>query len=438
MLGSLLRAHRERRCLLKVALSSKRQRNDCSNANFDNVTYTASTTCTSRMLVLGAAASMVLGAGSAFLTTASTESTEEDDHTFTSRTLPRPRMALCHGAPPPPSRPSPPCKSQRERLSDYLSSLNNNQEANEQGKKDSDDTRDLSLLLPEYTSAQVAEHDGSTSTTTTVNNSSRIWMSYGGFVYDVTDFIPMHPGGTERISRAAGAAMEPYWFLHQQHYETQLPMDILQTLVVGRLAQADQDKIDEQVLELQNEMNRFRLELDFEKCSSRGSSTRRTLSLHDLKELPKTDLITQVGCPQKSTSRSRSTATSLFGGVLLKDLLLLLLPPPLGIVDETDDSSSDTAVIHSNLVVVFHAMDGETVTVEATTMSTDSSSSALHNWRDDILIAYEENGKPLTHQRGFPLRVIIPAAAAAAAAGASANSRQRVVKWVKRIEVRFN
>jgi DMSO/TMAO reductase YedYZ molybdopterin-dependent catalytic subunit len=84
-------------------------------------------------------------------------------------------------------------------------------------------------------------------------------------------------------------------------------------------------------------------------------------------------------------------------------------------------------------------MDGETVTVEATTMSTDSSSSsALHNWRDDILIAYEENGKPLTHQRGFPLRVIIPAAAAAAAAGASANSRQRVVKWVKRIEVRFN
>jgi cytochrome b involved in lipid metabolism len=86
-------------------------------------------------------------------------------------------------------------------------------------KANEKDLGDIDLsLLPEYTSEQVAEHtaqDGA--------SGRRIWMSYGGFVYDVTDFIPLHPGGTERISRAAGSAMEPFWFLHQQHFATDEP-----------------------------------------------------------------------------------------------------------------------------------------------------------------------------------------------------------------------
>ena len=32
-----------------------------------------------------------------------------------------------------------------------------------------------------------------------------IWMSYGGVVYDVSDFIYNHPGGSERIMLAAGS-----------------------------------------------------------------------------------------------------------------------------------------------------------------------------------------------------------------------------------------
>lgn len=300
-----------------------------------------------------------------------------------------PRMALCHGAPSSSSQP-PGKSSRRERLSEYLSSFT------KENEETINDIRALTLL-PEYTSAQVAEH---------ADSSGRAWMSYGGFVYDVTDFIPLHPGGTERISRAAGAAMEPYWYLHQQHFETDEPMQILRTLVVGRLAQADQDKIDEQLEEMQNEINHFRLELDFGRNSNAtadASYTTRILSLHDLKSLPKTDLVSKVGCPKSS----RPPTTSLFGGVLVKDLLRV------GVVQEEESPpSSPSAVVQS---LVFHAMDGETVTVQTTTDN---------NYHDNIFVAYEENGAPLTHQRGFPLRVIIP-------------GRGRVVKWVKRIEVRL-
>ena len=45
---------------------------------------------------------------------------------------------------------------------------------------------------PVYTSDQVAENDGT--------DGKPVWMSYGGVVYDVTDFIPNHPGGSEKVS----------------------------------------------------------------------------------------------------------------------------------------------------------------------------------------------------------------------------------------------
>lgn len=51
--------------------------------------------------------------------------------------------------------------------------------------------------LPVYTSDQVAENDG--------EEGRPIWMSYGGYVYDVTTFIQNHPGGSEKIMMAAGS-----------------------------------------------------------------------------------------------------------------------------------------------------------------------------------------------------------------------------------------
>jgi cytochrome b involved in lipid metabolism len=261
--------------------------------------------------------------------------------------------AHCHGAPSS-------CASRRKQVKAF-------QEQQQHEQRNEIDMQ----KLPIYTSKQVSEHNG--------QHGGRIWMSFGGFVYDVTDFIPLHPGGTERISRAAGAAIEPFWHLHQQHYATEQAMEILNTLVIGRLKVPDQTVIDEQLEHLRNEMDRFRLSLEIH-------GTVQELSLEDLKTLIKTDRTSQVGCAQSG----RGVSTSLFGGVLLKHLI------------------GEQAKVKQ---VVFQAMDGETVTLDTDTCT---------NY-EDILVSFEENGAPLTQGRGFPLRVIIPG--------------KRVVKWVTRIQV---
>lgn len=63
--------------------------------------------------------------------------------------------------------------------------------------------------LPTYTMSQVSNYNGQLSPT---NPNKRIWMSYGGMVYDVTEFIANHPGGSEKILMGAGGPVEPYWY----------------------------------------------------------------------------------------------------------------------------------------------------------------------------------------------------------------------------------
>lgn len=58
-------------------------------------------------------------------------------------------------------------------------------------QNDNENEEDETNNHPVYTSDQVAENDGT--------NGKPIWMSYGGVVYDVTDFIANHPGGSEKV-----------------------------------------------------------------------------------------------------------------------------------------------------------------------------------------------------------------------------------------------
>ena len=58
--------------------------------------------------------------------------------------------------------------------------------------------------VPTFTMDEVSKHNGK-------GPDKRIWMTYGGCVYDVTDFIANHPGGSEKILLAAGGPVEPHW-----------------------------------------------------------------------------------------------------------------------------------------------------------------------------------------------------------------------------------
>ena len=62
--------------------------------------------------------------------------------------------------------------------------------------------------LPYFTLAEVAEH-------TTAENG--IWVTYGNGVYDVSNFIDLHPGGKNKIMLAAGKSIDPFWEIFAAH-----------------------------------------------------------------------------------------------------------------------------------------------------------------------------------------------------------------------------
>merc|ERR1711976_594389 len=59
---------------------------------------------------------------------------------------------------------------------------------------------------------------------------------------------------------AAGSAIEPYWYLYRQHFASDLPMKLMENLVIGRLNEADQDKIDEAMEKMSEESDPYALE----------------------------------------------------------------------------------------------------------------------------------------------------------------------------------
>ena len=41
-------------------------------------------------------------------------------------------------------------------------------------------------------------------------------------VYDVTEWVEIHPGGAQRMMLAAGSAIDPFWAMYQQHNTAQV------------------------------------------------------------------------------------------------------------------------------------------------------------------------------------------------------------------------
>lgn len=56
-------------------------------------------------------------------------------------------------------------------------------------------------------------------------------MTYGIGVYDITKFIPQHPG-SDKVMLAAGGAIDPFWHTYQQHNTTEI-LNLLETYRIG-------------------------------------------------------------------------------------------------------------------------------------------------------------------------------------------------------------
>eukprot|EP00980_Cylindrotheca_fusiformis_P014432 scaffold3844_cov105-Cylindrotheca_fusiformis.AAC.8 len=317
---------------------------------------------------------------------------------------------------------------------------------------------------PVYTAEQVAENDGT--------NGKPVWMSYGGVVYDVTSFIANHPGGSEKIMMAAGASIEPYWHSYQQHFASDLPIRLMEHMVIGRLDEDDQAAVDEQMevlyetsddpfshepvrhkalrVHAERSMNAetpahlltknfltpnslfyirhhhpvpfltaeqvqdFRLEIDL---SAYGKGT-QSFSLEDLKNMPKTEVVATLQCSGNRRSGfnkfHRTSGTGWGQGAISTakwtGVRLSDLLKQSGLEDAIDAQEN-----HGLHHVRMHALDG---------MSASVAIEKVMNPYGDCILAYEMNDTILPRDHGYPLRVIVPGYAGV-----------RNVKWVNRIEL---
>ncbi|CAH0000128.1 unnamed protein product [Clonostachys byssicola] len=82
--------------------------------------------------------------------------------------------------------------------------------------------------LPRFRLSEIRKHNGS---------SGNPWIVHGTKVYDITDWVPAHPGG-DVILRAAGGSIDRYWDIFAIH-KSQYVYDILSQYLIGYVDSAD-------------------------------------------------------------------------------------------------------------------------------------------------------------------------------------------------------
>lgn len=308
---------------------------------------------------------------------------------------------------------------------------------------------------PRYRISEVRRHGA---------DSDRPWVTYGDKVYDITDWIPAHPGG-EVILRAAGGSIDVFWdifAIHKQPYVR----DILETYLIGYVASEDlvdgklpQDKIEDPFLQdperhpslltltqkprnaetpgddlaasflTPNDLFYVRNHMWVPQIDGTGADHAVTIELPDgeiksytLQELREKFPAYKVTATLQCSGNRRKHMTNAglktnglqwnvggissaeWEGVRLVDVL-----KDAGFPVEKHRDGGDTGAKH----VWFSGLEAYGSSIPLDTVVDP---------RADVLLAYGMNGEPLPRDHGFPLRALVPGTVAA-----------RSVKWLSKI-----
>jgi len=309
--------------------------------------------------------------------------------------------------------------------------------------------------LPEYTIEEIGKHD---------SLENRVWVTYKNGVYDITEFIPMHPGA-DKLMMAAGGSVEPFWRIYSVHLDNKVIYGMLESYRIGNLKEEDAASLRESLKDsddpfanapkrhpalLVNQAKPFNAETplsiitdsfltpadlffvrshlpipdikpeEYELEVGGVGCKDITLSLEDLKKLPKHTIVSglQCGGNRRLEMKTRKNLKGLdwrggaignaeWAGARLVDVL-----EAAGFSEEKSPEARH---------VIFEGLDmepdgghfGASITIEKAA-----------DPRQDVLLAYEMNGEPLTRDHGYPVRVLAPGVIGA-----------RNVKWLGKIEV---
>ena len=289
--------------------------------------------------------------------------------------------------------------------------------------------------------------------------SERPWVIYEDKVYDITDWIPAHPGG-EVIRRAAGGHIEPYWNIFSIH-KTQYVRDILEQYVIGKLhpddvAAGGQGEIEDPFVSDPARDETLRL-ITQKPCNAETPNTGLADSFltpnelfyvrnhmwvpvvddpdsHDISiELPSGDTRNYtVGELKRRFKQHSVTAVLQCSGNRRKDMTDLAkktngLQWTVGAIScaKWEGVRLRDVLADAGLPMEDPGEDAQHVQfsgLEAYGASIPITSAL--DPRGDVLLAFRMNGEPLPRDHGFPVRVIVPGHVAA-----------RCVKWVNKIVV---
>ena len=73
------------------------------------------------------------------------------------------------------------------------------------------------------------------------DHGEKVWVTWDGGVFDVTEFLEVHPGGEHRIRMANGCDLHAYWDLYRLHHRHHI-QDLLQNYRIGNLTPEDAKK----------------------------------------------------------------------------------------------------------------------------------------------------------------------------------------------------
>ena len=320
-------------------------------------------------------------------------------------------------------------------------------------KEESDKVRAGHVIqgLPEFSLQEVAKHK---------TEETGVWVTFGDGVYDITDFLHQHPGGSEKIVLAAGSSIEPYWAVFGAH-NTDEVREILEGLRIGNVALKDRgekatakkegpysnDPVRSPVLKVNthepftaetppvllpesyltpNDIFFVRNHLPVPHISAESYVLEISgegmdpvkLSLEDLKsKFPKHTVTVTIQCAGNRRMDLADTkpvkgipwtggaiGNAQWSGAYLRDVLLFA-----GVKEELDVQHLHIEGLDTNPITGEHY--GASIPIEK-----------AMDPRGDCLLAYEMNGSEIPLDHGYPVRAIVPGIVGA-----------RNVKWLGRI-----
>ncbi|XP_071555238.1 sulfite oxidase, mitochondrial isoform X2 [Temnothorax nylanderi] len=300
-----------------------------------------------------------------------------------------------------------------------------------------------------YTLEEVGKHG---------SKENRIWVTYGQGVYDITDFVDKHPGGPSKIMMAAGGTVDPFWTIFANHNTPEIH-SLLESMRIGNISEEDaksnkSDSYDPYA----NEPARHKaLIINGNKpfCAEPSSSllvesfltpadffyVRNHLPVPEIDLKDYTLELAIEGTTKKTLDykaitkykKHTITAAVMCGGNRRSDMskikTLKGINWNVGAVGNATWTGARLCDVLKDLGInedAFNHVQFEGYDLDPSGMPYGASIpiSKAMDPRADVILAYEMNGKPLSRDHGFPIRVIVPGVVGA-----------RNVKWLSKISV---